>query len=285
MENLKGEIMAQLGMIGVGAMGSSLLGRLRLAGREVTVYDCDGSALDRARGMGAQTADSAAAVAEASSIIDIVVRTEDEIIDCTLGAKGILETAKKGTLVLLHSTILPKTTKKVAEAAREKEIDVIDACMVGVPRVVQKGELSFLLGGPAELVDRARPHLLNMGKQVIHMGPLGAGNAAKLIKNLVTGSESLIIHEAIQIGEAAGIRYRDALEMMKTLYSGGLVEHWEGRFNPSGNDPTPKAGTNIWDKDMPLAAKLADEFGLDIPITKQLVAQGLRIMVAKGTQG
>ena len=277
--------MANLGMIGVGAMGSSLLGRLKLAGLEVNVYDCDGSALDRARGMGAQTATSAAAVAEASSIIDVVVRTEDEILDCTLGAKGILETAKKGTLVLLHSTILPKTTKKVAEAARKKEIDVIDACMVGVPSVVQKGEASFLVGGPAELVDRARPHLLNMGKQVIHMGPLGAGNAAKLIKNLVTGSESLIIHEAIQIGEAAGIRYRDALEMMKTLYSGGLVEHWEGRFNSSGNDPTPKAGTNIWDKDMPLAAKLADEFGLDIPITKQLVAQGLRLMVAKGTQG
>ncbi len=273
--------MAQLGMVGVGAMGSSLLGRLRLAGLEVTVYDCDGSALDGARGMGAQTASSAAAVAEASSIIDVVVRTEDEILDCTLGAKGIVETAKKGTLVLLHSTIRPKITQKVAEGAKEKGVDVIDACMVGVPKVVQKGEVTFLVGGPVDLVDRARPHLLTMGKEVMHMGRLGTGNAAKLIKNLVTGSESLILHEAILIGEACGIRYCDALDMMKKLYSGSLLRHWEERFDPSGGGPTPKIGTNIWDKDMPLAAELAGEYGLDIPITKALVASGVRLVAEK----
>jgi len=146
---------------------------------------------------------------------------------------------------------------------------------------VQKGEVNFLVGGPTELVERARPHLLTMGKEVIHMGPLGTGNAAKLIKNLLTGSESLIIHEAIKIGEACGIRYCDALEMMKQLYNGSLLRHWEERFDPSGTCPTPKVGTNIYDKDMPLAAELAREFGVEIPITEQLVAAGLRLLEAK----
>ncbi len=273
--------MAGLGMVGVGAMGSSLLGRLRLAGLVVTVYDCDGAAQEKARSMGAQGVSSAAAVAEVSSIIDVVVRTNEEMLDCMLGEKGVLTGAKGGTLVLLHNTIMPKTTKRVAEAARKKGVDVIDACMVGVPRVVQKGEVNFLVGGPAELVERARPHLLTMGKAVIHMGPLGAGNAAKLIKNLVTGSETLILHEAIKIGEACGIKYCDALAMMKRVYSDSLITHWEERFDPSGADSMPKVGFNLYDKDMPLAAQVGRESGVEIPITEQLVAAGLRLMAAK----
>src|SRR5437588_568190 len=82
----------------------------------------------------------------------------------------------------------------VAEAARPRGVEVVDACMVGVPRVVRAGNLSFVVGGPPELFERARPHLLCMGKQALHVGPLGAGNAAKLIKNLVTGAEALVIH-------------------------------------------------------------------------------------------
>jgi len=273
--------MTQLGVVGVGAMGSSLLGRLRLAGRDVTVYDCDSAAQEKARSMGAQGVSSAAAVAEESTVIDVVVRTNEEMLDCMLGEKGVLTGAKGGVLVLLHSTILPKTTKRVAEAAREKGVDVIDACMVGVPRVVQKGEVNFLVGGPAELVERARPHLLTMGKAVIHMGPLGAGNAAKLIKNLVTGSESLILHEAIKIGEACGIKYCDALAMMKRVYSDSLITHWEERFDPSGANSMPKVGFNLFDKDMPLAAQVGRESGVEIPITEQLVAAALRLMEAK----
>ncbi len=273
--------MTQLGMVGVGAMGSSLLGRLRLANLQVTVYDSAQPALEKARGMGAVPAPSAAAVAESASIIDVVVRTDDEILDCTLGESGILKGAKKGTLVLLHSTILPTTTKKVAEAARDKGVEVIDACMVGVPRVVQKGEVTFLAGGAVELVDRARPHLLAMGKAVMHMGPLGAGNAAKLIKNLLTGSETLIVHEAIKIGEACGIKYCDALEMMKRVYTGSMITEWENRFDPSGKGSTPKVGMNLYDKDLPLAAQLGKKYGVDIPITEQLVAAGLRLLAVQ----
>ncbi len=274
--------MAQLGMIGVGTMGSALLGRLRLAGLDVTVYDCDSAAQEKARSMGAQGVSSAAAVAEVSSIIDVVVRTNEEMLDCILGEQGVLSGAKGGSLVLLHSTILPKTTKRVAEAARKKGVEVIDACMVGVPRVVQKGEVNFLVGGPAELVERVRPHLLTMGKAVIHMGPLGAGNAAKLIKNLVTGSETLILHEAIKIGEACGIKYCDALAMMKQVASSdSLINHWEERFDPSGADSTPKVGFNLYDKDLPLAGQVGRESGAEIPITEQLVAAGLRLMEAK----
>lgn len=113
------------------------------------------------------------------------------------------------------------------------------------------------------------------------MGPLGSGNVAKIIKNLVTGAEALVIHEAIQIGEAGGIHYREALEMMRRVYDGTVLNRWPEWFDPSGTGPTPSAGTNIFDKDIPLAAELGRQYGLDLLITDQLAAAGKRLLTKK----
>jgi 3-hydroxyisobutyrate dehydrogenase-like beta-hydroxyacid dehydrogenase len=245
------------------------------------VYDIDPAALEAARGQGAEVVSSAKAVAEASNLIHVVVRTDQEVLDCTKGKQGVLEGAKPGSLVLAHSTVLPQTTRAVADAGRPLQVDVIDACMVGVPRVVREGHVSFLVGGPADLVNRARPHLLRMGKQVLHMGPVGAGNVAKLIKNLVTGAETLVIHEAVQLGEAAGIPYRDSLEMMRQVYSDTLLNHWQRTFDPSAVHATPHIGHNIFEKDIPLASELARQLGVEIPITEALLSTARRLLNVK----
>ena len=273
--------MEKVGIVGVGAMGSALLERLKLVDVEATAFDIAPSAVDVARSMGAQVVPSSKSVAQASTIIDVVVRNDQDVLDCTIGKDGILEGAAAGTLVLLHSTILPETTKKVADAARERNVHVIDACMTAVPRVVRQGGLTFLVGGPSELVERARPHLLNMAKEVMHMGALGTGNVAKLIKNLVTGSEALIVHEAIRIGLAGGIPCDEALEMMRKTRSESTLNRWKERFDISETSPTLRAGTNVYQKDIPLAAQVGKQLGLDIPITEQLAAAGQRL-VAEG---
>ena len=133
---------------------------------------------------------------------------------CMTGLDGVLAGAASGTLVLLHSSILPQTVQQIEAAAQAKAVLAIDACMTGVPATVRAGELCFVVGGAKELVARAEPLLLKMGKQVFHMGPIGTGAVAKLIKNMVSGSETLIVHEAIQIGLAGGIPYPQVLEMM-----------------------------------------------------------------------
>jgi 3-hydroxyisobutyrate dehydrogenase-like beta-hydroxyacid dehydrogenase len=273
--------MEKVGMVGVGAMGSALLERLKLAGVQATVYDSYAPSLEAARSIGAKTASSAAALARESTLIDVVVRTDQDVLDCMTGKDGVLEGARAGALVLLHSTILPQTTLKVAEAAGRHGVHVIDACMLGVPRTVRAGNLNWVVGGPKESVERARPHLLMMGKQMFHMGPLGAGNVGKLMKNLVTGSETLIVHEAIQIGEAAGIPYREALEMMRQTSGESVLNRWQERFDPSGASSTPRAGTNIFDKDIPLAAELARKYGRNLPVTEQLAAAGRRLLREK----
>jgi 3-hydroxyisobutyrate dehydrogenase len=273
--------MEAIGIIGVGAMGSALLERLKIAGAQATVYDIDPAALEAARSTGARVAGSIAELTAASTIVDVVVRTDKEVLDCTTGKGGILDNAKPDTLIVLHSTILPQTTRKVAEAAGKRNVRVIDACMLGVPRTVRAGDLIFVVGGPDESVERARPHLLNMAKKVIHMGAVGAGNTSKLIKNLTSGAETLMIHEALQLGESEGLKFPRVLEMLQQVESEKLLARWQRVFDPTSPAPTPHVGRNVFDKDVPLAGELARQSGLDLPIIEQLAAAAKRLVKQK----
>jgi len=274
-------VMETIGIVGVGAMGSALLERQRLAHVEQLAYDIDPEALDRAKADGAEPARSPAELAKSATLIDVVVRTDDEVADVVLGSGGILEGAAPGTLVLLHSTILPQTTRRVAEAAAKKGVHVIDACMLSVPAAVRRGELRFVVGGPDEDVERARPHLLTMAKDVRHVGPVGNGNIAKLIANLVGGSQTLVLWEAIQLAEAGGIPYVQALEFLKEVRGGSILERWEGTFDASGASSTPRVGHNVMGKDIPLARELSHELNLDLPIIEQLGLAGLKLAASQ----
>ena len=269
--------MEKIGFVGTGAMGSALLSRLKLANIQATAFDIARTAMEAARKERAEIGASAKAVAQASTIIDVVVRTDQEVLDCTLGNDGILEGASPGSLVLLHSTIRPTTTKRVAEAAAEKRVYAIDACMTAIPNVVRQGGLTFLVGGQKTLFDRAKPHLLNMAKDAVYMGPLGCGNVTKLFKNMVTASEALIVYEALQIGKAAGIDYKAALDLMQKTKSQHILDRWETRFDLSGSDLKFVAGTNLYDKDLPLAAEVGKTLGANIPVTEQLAKLGIRL--------
>lgn len=272
--------MEKIGMIGTGAMGLALLERLKLAGVEAICFDADAAALAQACGLGMRGGSSAAEVARASTLIDIVVRTDQDVLDCVLGPEGVLQTAQAGTLLLLHSSILPQTVIRVAEAARAKGVHAVDACMTGVPDTVRAGELCFVVGGSDDNVKRAEPHLLKMAKQVFHMGTLGTGAVGKLIKNMLGGAETLIVHEAIQIGLAGGIPYPKALEMMRGTGHESVLNRWQRTFDPGGANPLPRAGRNVLNKDIPLVAALARLYKIDTPITQQLAAAAQRVVEA-----
>jgi 3-hydroxyisobutyrate dehydrogenase-like beta-hydroxyacid dehydrogenase len=278
--HIDGGQLEKIGMIGTGAMGLALLERLKLDGVYVVCYDSHGPSLEQARALGMSTAGCSAEVAKQSTLIDVVVRTDQDMLDCVLGPDGILASAQPGTLLLLHSSILPQTVHRVEDAARAKGVSVIDACMTGVPDTVRAGELSFVVGGPDELVERATPHLLKMSKEVFHMGPVGTGAVGKLIKNMLGGAETLIVHEAIQIGLAGGIPYPKALEMMRRIGHDSVLNRWQRTFDASGNDPLPRSGRNVLNKDIPLVAELARLYKLDVPITQQLGAAAQRVVEA-----
>jgi 3-hydroxyisobutyrate dehydrogenase-like beta-hydroxyacid dehydrogenase len=269
--------MEKIGFVGTGAMGSALLSRLKLANVTALAFDIAPAALEAARKEGAETASSAKAVAQASTIVDVVVRTDQEVLQCMLGSDGVLEGAAPGSLVLLHSTIRPATTKKVAEAAADKRVNVIDACMTAIPSVVRQGGLTFLVGGQKAFFERAKPHLLNMAKDAVHMGPLGCGNVTKLFKNMVTASEALIVYEALQIAKAGGVSYKAALDLMQKTKSQHILERWDTRYDLSGGELKFNPGTNLYDKDLPLAAEVGKSLGADIPVVEALAKLGIKL--------
>ena len=269
--------MEKIGFVGTGAMGSALLSRLKLTNVSALAFDIAPRALQAARSEGAEAASSGKAVAQACTMIDVVVRTDQEVLQCVLGNDGILEGAAPGSLILLHSTIRPTTTKKVAEAAADKRVNVIDACMTAVPSVVREGGLTFLVGGQKAFFERAKPHLLKMAKDAVHMGPLGCGNVTKLFKNMVTASEALVVYEALQIAKAGGVSYKAALDVMQKTKSQHILDRWDTRYEFSSGELKFISGTNLYDKDLPLAAEVGKTLGAEIPVVEALAKLGIKL--------
>jgi 3-hydroxyisobutyrate dehydrogenase-like beta-hydroxyacid dehydrogenase len=149
--------------------------------------------------------------------------------------------------------------------------------MTAVPNVVRQGGLTFLVGGQKAFFDRAKPHLMNMAKDAVYMGPLGCGNITKLFKNMVTASEALVVYEALQIAKAGGIGYKAALDLMKKTKSANILDRWETRFQLLGNEMTFNPGTNLYDKDLPLAAEVGKTLGAEIPVVEALAALGTKL--------
>src|ERR1051325_1295694 len=275
--------MEKIGFVGTGAMGTALLSRLKLAGVGASAFDIAPEASQQAHAEGAEILGSAKAVAQASTLIDVVVRTDQDVIDCMLGADGIVEGAAPGTLVLLHSTIRPATTKQVALLAADKRVNVIDACMTAVPSAVREGGLTFLVGGQKAFFERAKPHLLKMAKEAIHMGPLGCGNVTKLFKNMVTASEALVVYEALQIAKAGGVSYQAALDVMQKTKSQHILDRWDTRYDFASGELKFNSGTNLYDKDLPLAAEVGRTLGAEIPVVEALAELGIKLNGGKSS--
>jgi 3-hydroxyisobutyrate dehydrogenase-like beta-hydroxyacid dehydrogenase len=233
--------MNPVGLIGVGAMGSAFVERFHQAGLDTVVYDVSAAALERAAGSGARPAGSPAEVAERSDIVGVMVLNDEQVLDCVSGAGGVLAAMSPGKILLLHSTIHPNTTKRVAALAAERGVRVADACITGRPPVVRAGRAVCILGADDDLAALVEPHLLHLARVVMHMGPLGAGNAAKIVKNMITASERLVIGEGLRVAEAAGVPYLRLLELLRAAEHEPVAEHWEAASTPRARALSPLA--------------------------------------------
>jgi 3-hydroxyisobutyrate dehydrogenase-like beta-hydroxyacid dehydrogenase len=265
-----------VGLVGVGAMGSALLARLRNAGKRVQAFDISDTGRQAAQQGGATLAASAAAAAKGARYTHVFVRSDRDVIDAVLGPDGTLAGADAGSVIFLHSTILPTTTRQVADAAAQRQVQIVDAPITAVPAKVLAGEATFLVGGPEDLIKTVRPHLEALGKAVHHFGPLGTGNVAKLVKNLTNGTERVMIAQALMLAEAGGIDPRQMIALMQAEDHGSIVHNWEKAFTVTNGHVGLKGGANIFSKDLPLAAELAKRYQLDLGVIRDAATAGMR---------
>ena len=263
-------------LIGVGAMGKALLSRLRLANKKVRAYDVSEAGREAARANGAEVVGSAAEAAKGATHIHIFVRTDDQMIDVTMGPNGVLATAAAGSLLILHPTVLPKTTLRVGDAAKAKRVKVLDVPITSVPAKVQSGEAAFLVGGDKDVADAARPYMLELGASFYYFGPLGSGNVAKLAKNFANAASRIVLDESLRLVESIGIDPKQFLDMMRDMDPGSLISNWERSFNIENRHASHRPATNLFNKDLALAAEYGSSTGIDLPVAKGAAATGLK---------
>jgi phosphoglycerate kinase len=295
---LLGNLIAKVNVliIGGGMANTFLAGRGKSVGKSLCEHDLAKTARDilaQAKAMGCEIVlpvDAVVAqkfeahapsrvvpvdgVGPADMILDIGPKSIEQVVSVLARMKTLVWNGPFGAFEMEP---FDTGTVEVAEAAAEKRVNVIDACMTAVPRLVREGGLTFLVGGQKAFFERAKPHLRNMSKDVVHMGPLGCGNVTKLYKNMVTASEALIVWEALQIAKAAGISPKAALDLMQKTRSAHVLERWEGRYQINGNEVTFNPGTNLYDKDLPLAADVGKALGAEIPVVEALAKLGIKL--------
>jgi 3-hydroxyisobutyrate dehydrogenase len=257
--------MPTVGVVGVGSMGSVFVERFVAAGVPTLAYDASDAAVRSAAALGAKPCASLAELADAADVVDVMVRNDTQMLECTLGHGGLLEHLAPGKTLILHSTVHPRTTRTIAQAAKEKGVDILDACIGGQPPILRAGGASVIVGGEPEVVERMRPHLALLGT-VYHVGPISSGNTTKMLHNVVGGAHHLIISEALQVGMAAGISPTAILEVLQHD-----TPVWSRPEDSFDYGPGLTFNRNLIEQILPPMERLVAELGADVPITRHLI--------------
>jgi 3-hydroxyisobutyrate dehydrogenase-like beta-hydroxyacid dehydrogenase len=205
----------KIGLIGLGKMGRAMAARFAEQGFDVIGWDHDPAVRASIEGARFERAHSAAAVAAAVDTVVSIVTEDNGVRHLYLGANGLLSGPATGTLFIEMSTLQPGTVRALAADVAAHGGALIDAPVLGSIPTVHEGKLLALAGGTAADVARARTVLMAVCRDVIAMGPIGAGSAMKLAVNLVMAGYLQSLAEALSLGVSQGLDLGPMLEIMK----------------------------------------------------------------------
>ncbi|UZK66122.1 3-hydroxyisobutyrate dehydrogenase [Sphingomonas sp. M1-B02] len=195
--------MASVAFIGLGNMGGGMAANLAKAGNDVRAFDLSAEALDRAKKAGCLPAESAiAAITGAEAVITMLPAGKHVE---SVYQDSLFDHAAPGAILIDCSTIDVATARRVAEAAAARGLVAVDAPVSGGIAAANAGTLTFMVGGSKAGFERAEPFLTDMGKTVIHAGPAGAGQAAKVCNNMLLGATMIATCEAFALAEKLGL--------------------------------------------------------------------------------
>lgn len=251
-----------IAFVGLGNMGAPMALNLHRAGHRVTAFDLSKTAMQAARDQGMAVAESAQQAARGADVLISMLPASRHVEALYLGHEGkpgLLADISRDTLIIDSSTIAVASAIKVAQAASQAGLTMLDAPVSGGTSGASAGTLTFMVGGEADVFERARPILQLMGKNLFHAGAAGAGQAAKLCNNMLLGILMIGTAEALALGQANGLDPAVLSEIMR-LSSGG---NWAlEKYNPvpgimpqspASNDYEGGFGTDLMLKDLGLA--------------------------------
>ena len=192
-----------VGVIGVGRMGMPAVQSLLNSGAHVVVSDVSADALQGAESMGATLVDDAAQVAERASTILLFLPGPPQVEAVVIGQRGLLSAGRVNQTIVDLSTVDPSTTRRMGERAAAIGVDYLDAPVLGRPEAV--GRWVLPVGGNSQVLERCRPILSRLAREIIHVGPLGAGHTLKLLNALMFSAINAMTAEMMAISSKAGL--------------------------------------------------------------------------------
>jgi len=265
----------KIAFIGLGNMGGPMALNLLKAGHTLSAFDLSKEACAKFAVDGLPIAASAVATLDGAQVVISMLPASAHVEGLYLGANGqpgILESIAAGTLVIDSSTIAAATSRKVAEAAAKRGVAVIDAPVSGGTGGAIGGTLTFMVGGAAADLERARPLLEKMGANIFHAGDVGAGQTAKICNNMLLGILMIGTSEAIALGVANGLDPKVLSEIMRRSSGGNWALE---KYNPlpgvmeaapSSKNYAGGFGTDLMLKDLGLAQENAAAVRASTPL-------------------
>ncbi len=198
--------MVRVGFIGLGRMGAPMCRYILKAGYSLTVFDTDPASIAALVEAGATGVDSPAEVGHSSQVVLMMVPTDQDVIDV---ASQVLTRLSSGGVIAICSSTTPGTCVELAARAAAQGAGIVDAPVARGVRGAEAGDLTVFAGGMVEHVDLCRPVFDCFAGQVFHMGPVGKGQVAKTVNNLIHWVEVVGIYEALRLGAALGLHPRN----------------------------------------------------------------------------
>jgi 3-hydroxyisobutyrate dehydrogenase len=277
----------RIGFIGLGIMGTPMASNLIKAGFEVIVFNRTPSKADKLVIEGAIRASSIRELAKNSPVVLTMVSDTPDVEDIILSENGIINSIQAGSVVIDMSTISPEATRRIAWRLGEKGVDMLDAPVSGGEQGAIAGTLSIMVGGDAGVLERCRPILDVLGKNIIHVGSNGMGQTVKLMNQiLVVGNLNAVV-EALLFAQAQGVDLSKAIEAVK----GGAAGSWQlANLGPMivRRNFEPGFMIDLVQKDLKLVMEASETIKLPLPVTSLIHQMYYSLQAAgegqKGTQ-
>jgi 3-hydroxyisobutyrate dehydrogenase-like beta-hydroxyacid dehydrogenase len=258
--------MAELGYVGLGVMGSSVVRRLLAAGHDVTVWNRTREKAEPLLEAGATWAGSPRAVAERSEIVFTMVTNTAAVQAVTSGDDGILAGLQAGKIYVDMSTASPANTRALAQIVEESGAQMLDAPVSGTSITVDQGKASLMVGGDVEAFAKAKPVLEAIGPRVFHMGGNGSAVTMKIAINLSLAVQMLAFSEGVLLAEKTGIPREAAVEAMLGSVIASPMVAYRGPL-VLGHPEEVWFDCTMMQKDMNLALELGRELDVPLPTT------------------
>jgi 3-hydroxyisobutyrate dehydrogenase len=270
----------KVAFIGMGTMGAAMALNILRAGHEVTVHNRSREREEPVAKAGARRAGSPKEAARGADIVITCVSDTPDVEAVVLGDNGVIQGATAGAVVVDMSTISPSATRRIAAELAKKGIPMLDAPVSGGSEGAQKGTLSIMVGGEATDVQKAMPVLRAMGKNITHIGPIGAGQMTKAINQVVAGGVYLAVAEGVSLGLKAGLD----MEKVVQALAGGAAASWvlnHRSGNMIKNEYPLGFRVRLHRKDVAIVLEAARELGVFLPATA-LVEQIENGLISQG---